>query len=264
MLKNAVYKGKNLSYEISGAGAVVVLIHGFGEDGRVWKNQLTFLSSSFCVIVPNLPGSGASDLLEDMSMESMAESIYFILTLENIEKCTAIGHSMGGYITLALAEKHPSVLDSFGLFHSTAFADTEEKKNTRKEGIQKIKNSGAPAFLQNFIPALYNSSGQTTHLSIIQQHIKDVSYFSEAALISYYQSMMNRPDGTQVLKQNKMPVLFVLGRMDSVIPFESGLKLVSMPDIAYIHALENSGHMGMIEEPEKSNKIINDSLLKTI
>ena len=76
--------------------------------------------------------------------------------------------------------------------------------------------------------------------------------------------MMERPDRTAVLKQNKMPVLFVLGRKDSIIPFENALKLATMADVTYIHALENSGHLGMVEEPEKTNKIINSFLLKTI
>jgi pimeloyl-ACP methyl ester carboxylesterase len=264
MLKTAAYNGKNLSYQISGTGPVVVLVHGFGEDGTVWKNQADFLSSSFCVIVPHLPGSSTSELIDDMSMESMSETIYFILMQEVIKKCTMIGHSMGGYITLAFAEKYPSLLEAYGLFHSTAFADTEEKKKNRKEGIQKIKDSGAAEFLKNFIPNLYGSSAQTTHSSIIQDHIKNVSYFSEAALISYYQSMMERPDRTGILKQNKMPLLFVLGRKDAIIPIENALKLATIPDIVYIHVLENSGHMGMIEEPEKTNNIIYKFLLKTI
>lgn len=264
MLKNSIHNGKNLSYQVAGAGPAVVLIHGFGEDGNVWQNQLNFLSSSFHVIVPHLPGSGSSDLIDDMSMEGMAESIYFILMQEKVEKCTVIGHSMGGYITLAFAEKYPDLLENFGLFHSTTVADTEEKRNNCKEGIQKIKESGAPAFLKDFIPGLYSSSSQTAHLSIIQEHIKNVSYFSEAALVSYYQSMMDRPDRTEVLKQNKIPVLFVLGRQDRIILFENALKLATMPDIAYIHALENSGHMGMVEESEEAGNIIKKFLLKTI
>jgi pimeloyl-ACP methyl ester carboxylesterase len=263
MVKTAVYKNKNLVYRVEGSGPVVVLIHGFGEDGMIWKNQLP-LSSSFKLIIPHLPGSRTSDLQDDMSMETMAESIYSVLLQEGVEKCIMIGHSMGGYVTLAFAEKYPTLLESFGLLHSTALADTEEKKKTRQEGIEKIKAGGAAAFLKDFIPNLYSPSWQTAHSSIIQQHINDVSYFSEAALISYYQSMMERPDRTGILKQNKMPVLFVLGRKDSIIPFENALKLATMADVTYIHALENSGHLGMVEEPEKTNKIINSFLLKTI
>jgi pimeloyl-ACP methyl ester carboxylesterase len=230
----------------------------------VWQKQISFLESSFHVIVPHLPGSGSSELIEDMSMEGMAASIHFILQQEKVERCAMIGHSMGGYTTLAFAEKYPSMLKALGLFHSTAFADTEEKKATRKEGIKHIQEKGALSFLNNFIPNLYSPSSKTLHPSIIEDHLKNADYFSEAALISYYQSMIERPDRTQVLQQNKIPVLIVLGKNDKAIPFQDTLRLVTMPDICYIHVLENSGHMGMIEEPELTNSILNNFLLKTI
>ena len=262
--KVIIMNSKKLFYSITGNGPAVILIHGFGEDENVWKEQISFLESSFHLIVPSLPGSGSSELIEDMSIEGMAESIYFILQQEGLEQCTMIGHSMGGYIALAFAEKYPSMLRGLGLLHSTAFADTEEKKLARKEGIKHIEEKGALSFLKDFIANLYSSFTKETNPSIIQDHINSMSYLTKAALISYYQSMMDRPDRTEVLKQNKIPVLFVLGKSDKAIPFQDGLKLASMPDISYIHVLERSGHMGMIEEPELTNSILNNFLLKTI
>ena len=264
MTKTVLYQGKNLSYQIFGSGPTVVLLHGFGEDGNVWKNQISFLEPSFHLIIPHLPGSGSSDITDDKSMDGLAESIYFILKEEGIEQCTMIGHSMGGYVTLAFTEKYSSLLDSFGLFHSTAFADSEEKKLSRKKGIQNIEENGASSFLNDFVPNLYGPSTKIVNQIIIDDHLKDVSYFTKAALRSYFQSMMVRPDRTNVLKQNKIPVLFVLGRNDAAIPFNDVLRLASMPDIAYIHILEESGHMGMIEEPELTRSILNNFLLKTI
>ena len=49
-----------------------------------------------------------------------------------------IGHSMGGYITLAFAEKFPEKLKGLGLFHSTAYADSEEKKVGREKRISTL------------------------------------------------------------------------------------------------------------------------------
>ena len=261
--KEIIINSKKFFYSITGEGPAVVLLHGFGEAGWVWNNQFDALNG-FQLIVPDLPGSGKSEMVEDMSMEGMAENIHFILQQEGLEHCTMIGHSMGGYIALAFAEKYPSMLTGLGLFHSTAFADTEEKKMARKEGIKYIEDKGALSFLKDFISSLYSSFTKEANPSIIQAHINSMSYLTKAALISYYQSMMDRPDRTQVLKQNKMPVLFVLGKNDKAIPFQDGLKLASMPDISYIHVLERAGHMGMIEEPELANSILNQFLLKTI
>ena len=264
MIKTVIYQSKNLSYQVFGTGPTAVLLHGFGEDGDIWEKQVSFLKSSFHLVIPHLPGSGSSDIIDDMSMEGLAESIYFILKQEGIEQCSMIGHSMGGYVTLAFAEKYPTVLNSFGLFHSTAFADSEEKKLSRKKGIQKIEEEGATPFLKDFVPNLYGPSTKSVNQTTIEEHLMGVSYFTKAALSAYFQSMMERPDRTNVLTQNKIPVLFVLGRNDTAIPFNDVLQLASMPDISYIHILEESGHMGMIEEPGKSSHILNNFLLKTI
>ncbi len=263
MDKTVVYREKELSYQISGNGPVVVLIHGFGEDGNVWKNQVAFLEKEFTVLVPFLPGSGSSEMIDDMSMEGLAACVAFIFETENIHQAAVIGHSMGGYITMAFAEKFSGLLNSFGLFHSTAFADSEEKKEARKKGIKSIKEAGPFAFLKTTVNNLYGSYTKEHYPSIIEDHLKEIDYFSAEALIAYYEAMMNRPDRVSILKQNKLPVLFVLGRYDTTIPLEQGLQQVSMPDVSYVHILEQSGHMGMREEPEKTNQILKNFLLKT-
>lgn len=264
MIKRTLYQNKQLTYSIQGEGLPVVLLHGFGEDARIWDHQKTFLEKNFKVLIPDLPGSGGSEMADDMSTEGMADCINHILQQENIATCTMIGHSMGGYITLAFAEKYQATLASFGLFHSTAFADSEEKKLNREKGIQTIKQKGAQHFLEAMIPNLYGSYTHTTNSSIIREHIKQVDYFTAEALTAYYEAMIARPDRTAVLKQNKIPVLFVLGKQDNTILLEDGLKLVHMPDLSYIHILELSGHMGMKEEWEQSNRLLYNFLLKTI
>ncbi|MBK7375227.1 MAG: alpha/beta fold hydrolase [Chitinophagaceae bacterium] len=108
-------------------------------------------------MVPDLPGSGKSGVISSQSavgMEEYAEIIKAILVEEKIEKSTMLGHSLGGYITLAFAEKYPGMLNSFGLVHSTAFADSEEKKAARLKSIEFIKKYGAYDFLRTTIPGL--------------------------------------------------------------------------------------------------------------
>src|SRR5688572_13418725 len=106
MDKKIEIAGKKIFYRVFGNGKPVLLVHGFGETGEVWKNQIDWLGNKFKLIVPDLPGSGQSDLIDDMSMEGMAESLKTILDTENYggPKVSIIGHSMGGYIALAFAE----------------------------------------------------------------------------------------------------------------------------------------------------------------
>ena len=143
-----------------GKGKPVVLIHGFGEDGNIWDKQVAFLKDHFRLIIPDLPGSGRSALIPDMSIEGMAEAMHSMLMNEGISACVVLGHSMGGYLTLAMAEKYPDLFRSFGLIHSSAFADSEEKKAARSKSIEFIKNNGANEFLRTAIPGLLVRPGQ--------------------------------------------------------------------------------------------------------
>jgi len=240
-----------------------VLLHGFGEDSTVWDFQKVTLQQHFQLIIPDLPGSGRSPLLADVSMEALADAVYFILKNEGIEHCILIGHSMGGYITLAFAEKYTTLLKGFGLFHSSAFADDAEKITTRKKGIGFIREHGAFNFLKTSTPNLYSPATKEQQPSLIDEQIAASAGFSDKALIAYYEAMIMRPDRTEILRRAAIPVLLILGRHDTAIPLQAGLAQCYLPQLAYIHLLDQSGHMGMHEEPEICGVILTKYLSET-
>lgn len=246
------HKGKKLSYILSGEGPVLVLVHGFGEHSSTWSGQFNAFPG-VKLIIPDLPGSGASEMIDDMSMKGIAESVYAILQFESVDNIIILGHSMGGYVTLAFVELYGQLVQGFGLIHSTAFADGAEKKEDRLKGINFIKTNGAAAFLKTAIPKLYAPETLEKNKELVQQHIEANLRFSDEALIRYYQGMMNRPDRTSVLQNTKKRVLFIFGRYDSTIHLEESLKQSYMAQLSYIHILEHSGHMGMQEEADKTN-----------
>ena len=141
MQKHCTWSHGTIHYKLVGKGTPVLLLHGFGEDSSIWNEQIKALENNCLLIVPDLPGTGASEWNNVNSKGSMAnpslftidqlsESVYAILQNEHISQCYLLGHSMGGYITLAYAKKYSTTLKGFGLIHSTAFADSEEKKRT--------------------------------------------------------------------------------------------------------------------------------------
>ena len=267
MRKKIIYNNKQLSYSTQGSGPVVVLLHGFGEDGSIWHNQIETLKN-FQLIIPELPGTGQSEIIEDMSMDGLADAVQFILKAEqsndsppNGNKVTMIGHSMGGYITLAFADKYSEILNGMGLFHSTAYADTEEKVQARRKGIEFIRSHGANEFLKTTIPNLYAPFIKENNPSLIQKHLDSVHNFSADSLVNYYESMIKRPARVEVLKNITVPVLFIFGKYDSAVPLKDGLEQCYLPSLSYIHVLDQSGHMGMIEEHEKTNIILSNYLL---
>ena len=257
MEKTIEINGKNIFYRVTGNGRPVLLVHGFGEDGKIWENQYNNIQA-FQFIIPDLPGSGRSDLVDDMSMEGMAGVLDKLVKTELGESTQfdLIGHSMGGYISLAYAEKYPAMLRGLGLFHSSAFADSDEKIATRKKGIEFINTHGPREFLKTLIPTLYGPVTKEERPEIIEEHINFSHNFSGAALVSYYVSMIERPDRTHILKTSSLPVLMIMGRYDQAVPLKDGLKQSHMAELSYIQVLERSGHMGMVEEIDRSNEFI--------
>lgn len=260
MEKQVISENKKIFYRSVGTGKPVMLVHGFGEDGSVWNIQVKHLENKFHLIIPDLPGSGRSEMISDMSMEGMAELLHSIIHAENINTCTVIGHSMGGYITLALVENYWNHVNAFSLFHSTAFPDTEEKKETRKKGIEFIKQHGAFEFLKTATLNLFSPNSKSQIPDSINDFISTLKNFSAEALIAYYDAMMARPDRTNILKTTNNPVLFVGGEFDNAVPLNDILKQCHFPERSYIHVYSKSGHMGMMEEPEKTNLILEEFL----
>jgi len=246
----------NITWLDEGKGATIVLIHGFSENAALWEKQTTQLQEHYRIIVPDLPGTALSPLHTPLTIESMAEYVYAILLAENISEAVLIGHSMGGYIALALAEKYPSLVKGLVLFHSTAKADSEEKKEGRRKSIKLMEQYGADTFLRQTLPNMFSPATKSNQNELVEAYVKMGMECQLPALVAYYEAMAARPDRTAVLTALRVPVLFMIGKDDNAVPLDNVLPQITLPRISSIHIFENVGHMGMWEIPTESNVIL--------
>lgn len=269
--KEISHKHKKICYRVIGEGPVVVLLHGVPFDGSLWENQFHAFPG-YKLIIPDLPGSGRSEMIEDMSMEGMAECVKDIIVHETASlyfksgephSVIVIGHSMGGYIALALAEKHPELLNGLGLFHSTAYADSDERKEGRMKTIKTIEEKGIEEWVKASLPNLFSPVSKKESPGMIDEQVTNACNFSAEDIVNYQTAMMKRPDRTEVLKKAKVPLLFVLGKYDAVVPLKDGIEQSSLADLNYIHVLENAGHVGMKEQAIETNTILENYVTKT-
>jgi pimeloyl-ACP methyl ester carboxylesterase len=238
----------------------IVLIHGFGEDHFIFEEQIAALGSSYRIFAPDLPGSG---ILKDHIWENGTESLDWIATWvyeqlqsHGISTCIMLGHSMGGYITLAFAEKFPEMLQAFGLIHSTAFADSDAKKETRGKTITFMQQKGGHTFLKTAIPGLFATDFTLKNPQIVQALIEKAGNFQLDSLVAYYRAMMTRPERTNVLKTSTVPVLIIAGEKDMNVPLSDLLLQAQMPAICHFHVLQQVAHMGMLEAPQNLHDIL--------
>ena len=121
MQKNVLYKGVNICYDYrkNKGKSTVILLHGFLESRKIWSDYIKELAKKYAVLSVDLLGHGDSGCLSYVhKMEDMAEQVMFIMKLHDIRKGIFVGHSMGGYVALAFAEKYPDNLKALCLFNS--------------------------------------------------------------------------------------------------------------------------------------------------
>jgi pimeloyl-ACP methyl ester carboxylesterase len=259
MLKTLVTGNSTLSYTVHGKGEPIVLVHGFGEDSRIWDQQVHFLQNNYQVIVPDLRGSGNSVMNETpVTVESMAEDICLVLDAEKISSCIMLGHSMGGYITLAFADHHPSYLKAFGLIHSTAYADSDEKKEARRKSIAFINQHGASEFMKTTIPNLFAAHFNQQQKNRVDELVEQSRQFSSKTVTGYYEAMIARPDRSIVLYNAAVPVLFFIGEEDKAVNPKDAIKQTALPAVCKVNIVPGIAHMGMWEATDELNKTISE------
>jgi pimeloyl-ACP methyl ester carboxylesterase len=249
----------NLFFEKRGSGRPLIIIHGFPMHHRVWDGFAERFTGLNTVITPDLPGFGKSPILPPgFSLSQIAEQLIQFVEENTFGGGVLIGHSLGGYVALAMVEKRPDLFAGLGLFHSTAYPDSEEKKQSRDKAIEFVNKNGAKAFATNFIAPLFSNPN---HEAI--EKVKLIAGESnEAAVIGYTLAMRDRPDQIKTLKSFKKPTLFLAGDKDQGIPAESIRKQAKECQNPEIHVLSNVAHMAMFEQPEEASAKINDFLSK--
>lgn len=229
----------------------LVLLHGHGIDDAIWDESDMLLNEYFMVVRPNM-----SLLTSCKTIEDYADELYRLLTNAGINKCTLIGHSMGGYISLAFAEKYPDMLEGFGLFHSTALADDQEKKDQRTKMAGLLREKGVAEFLRLTGSNMFGERFKEVSPEKVKNHIEKYGKLSSEALGIGVEAMRDRPDRTAVLASFSFPVLFIFGMQDTLIPFEKSIDLTEYPGKSYPFILSEAGHMGMVERPDATSRII--------
>lgn len=239
----------NLYHKDTGKGPVLLLLHGFCESHKVWIELIPELSKHFRLLMPDLPGFGQSEPLPDsFTLADVASTIVQWLTSRINEPVVVIGHSLGGYISLAMVHAHPTLFEGLALFQSTAYADTDEKKAGRDRTIDEIEAHGIPEFVRAFIPRLFLDK---THPSI-PGLIRDAQTLPQGTVKGYVRAMRDRPDRKDVLRALGPRALLLGGADDTFVTVGQLKAQQQLATGIKCEVLERSVHMGMLENPQNS------------
>ncbi len=260
MIKKVCYQNTFIRYNDTGEQpdkTPIILLHGYLETLEIWNNFTEELTKDYRIIAPDLPGHGETKHTSDIqTMDSMADAVLYLLDQLNIKTCYLIGHSMGGYVTLAFAEKYADRLNGFSLFHSSAKNDSEEKEKARDEQIQLIENGKKEEIINKHAPGLFAKGNEEKFQPEIETIKKQALNIPDEGIIAVLKGMKERPERIQLLQDPPAPLLFIIGKKDNFIPYSVAKEQAELSDKTQKIELEDSGHIGFIEEKEKSLEAI--------
>jgi pimeloyl-ACP methyl ester carboxylesterase len=257
MISYAEFKNIRVRYSDTGRGRVIVLLHGFPESLEIWDEFSVKLSKHFRVIAIDLPGHGETPCIGYVhSMDLMAQCVKQVMDSLGLRKYIVVGHSMGGYAALAFAELFHDNLSGLCLFHSTSMPDSPEKKKDRDRGIALVKKD-AKHYVNELIANLFAEENVPLYKEEIRELKQIGRQTSRQGIINALEGMKERPRRDWILQYANYPVLYIIGKKDRIVPWESALEQAALPADCQVLLLEKAGHMGFIEE----KKLTQDKLL---
>lgn len=243
------FREEKIFYRDTGSGRAVILIHGFLESSAIWARIMRDFSKQYRLIAPDLPGHGQSPCLGYIhSMDLMAEAVSAVARHCRIRRAVVVGHSMGGYVSLALAEQQSSLIAGLVLLHSTSSADSDQKKLDRERAIEVVRKNRI-RYLRESLRKLFNPD--FPHLvQGMEWMLKLASETSSQGITAALRGMIDRPERDVIIRFGNFKTIFIAGQYDQLLPADrieqeaTGLK-------AGFVKLGKSGHLAFLEEPDE-------------
>lgn len=238
-----------LYYEMRGdrtSGRPLLLLHGFLESHSMWD----YLRLTGCTLAVDLPGHGKSALSGIDSMQAMAEQVMEVLQAENITEYDAIGHSMGGYVALMLAEMDVRC-QKIILMNSNVWADTEEKKADRRRVAQLVQTKKG-RFVAEAIPNLFDMP--EIYPDVVSALIDEAKNISAEAIARASIAMAERKDWTEEMYAGAINAYVIQGLKDPIANATVMRGILSEQSERYFEV--DTGHMAYIEATSEVEAII--------
>lgn len=243
-----------LAYQEHGSGPAVVLLHGFPLAGSIWEEQMRHLAQGYRVILPDLPGHGGSAPLADPTIEGMADAVLALLDHLQIGQAAVAGHSMGGYVALAMQELAPERVAGLALVATQAGDDTPEGRAGRYALAERVGQEGPEVVVEGMLPKLF-APGQESS-AILTATANLIRQTEREGIQGALHAMAKRPDRRPLLPSITAPTLVLTGLDDRVMPLERSEAMAAQIPNATLTKVARAGHMPMLEQPDEVSRAL--------
>ncbi|MCW2816061.1 MAG: 2,6-dioxo-6-phenylhexa-3-enoate hydrolase [Nocardioides sp.] len=257
--------GTSTHYHDAGEGTPVVLLHGSGPGASAWANwqhAIPALSQHHRVLALDSVGFGHTERPDDVrySLRTWTDHVWGFLDAMGLDRVSLIGNSLGGRISMQMAEDDQSRLDKVVLMGAPGVG------MTLTEGLKALRS---------YEPSLDNMR----HLlrtyfavdpSLISDELVRIRYEASAAPGAHeaYHLMFFSPDhagGELAITEEQVravtrPVLLVHGREDAIVPAEVSWRMLHLLPDADLHVFARCGHWTQIERADEFNRVVAEFL----
>ena len=256
--------GFRMAYTDAGQGAPTLLfIHGFPLSRGAWHKQVEAFALDHRVIAPDLRGLGESGTpTGPATMSLFADDLVALLRGLKVGPVILVGHSMGGYVALNFADRHPGLVEGLVLVGTRAGADTAEGAGKRLATAQKVRTEGATFLVDDMAPKMLAAGHPEVGL------VRQVRALMEPAnafgVANALEGMADRPDMTDRLAGIQVPTLVITGTDDVLIPPGESALLAERIVGAELELIPGAGHLVALERPEAFNGLLRAWLTRVI
>lgn len=235
-----------LDYEEAGKGTPLVLLHGFPLNKEIWTLVEGHLAKSCRVIMPNLLGS---------TTKEMAVEVLHLMDFLEVKKAVVAGHSMGGYVALALAQLAPDRIDGLALISTQAREDTPEARKGRYDLAERVGQEGSKVAADAMAPKLFGPAVGADQ-SLYRQVEQIMHSISKEDIKAALSAMALRPDMREFLSEIAVKTLVLAGTEDKIFGADRAEEMAAAIKQSTLTFIEGAGHMPMLEQPSATSDAI--------
>jgi 3-oxoadipate enol-lactonase len=248
-----------LHYIEKGQGSAILFIHAFPLNHSMWHPQIDFFADRYRVVALDLYGFGGSQPARPWTIEGMGDEVLTLLDALQIERCTLVGLSIGGYIALPFTAKHPQRVERLVLAHTRARADTEIERENRTQMVGALQQHGIEILPERMLPRLLAPNAPAEIRKRLGWTILKAS--ANAAIFAVT-AMRNRPDATALLPQLACPTLVLAGADDAILKADECRQMADAIPGGKFTVIPNAGHLSNIENADTFNRVLDDFLAR--
>jgi pimeloyl-ACP methyl ester carboxylesterase len=255
-MPTATIDGVQIAYRDEGTGRPLLLIHAFPLSGTMWDRQVAALARSYRLIVPDLRGLGASQIVPGTSsLDQYADDLAGLLDQLGLgsQRVALGGLSMGGYIAFAFLRRYHERIDALLLADTRAQADSEEGRQGREKNARLAEEQGPGAIADQMLPKLLAPQASDDLRAEIRRIIEAND---RAGIAAALRSMAARPDSTPLLATIDVPTLIIVGAEDGLTPPSDARAMHAAIGGSRLVEIEGAGHLSNMEAPEEFNAAV--------